>query len=181
MIGHRRPKATKANRTMRDLLRRAAVIAILGVAQACSSESRDLPASTTPLEPLVVNETQVPPAPDTVTIDLTSATPVTVAGYGLTIGMTDVADSRCPVGARCVWAGHAAVTLRVGTQDGKFVHVVIGTEAPAGMSLPFEADVGNYRFSLIQLEPAPQAIEPVTLAQYHAAVRVAKRDLPSKS
>lgn len=124
----------------------------------------------------MVNETQVPPAPDTVTIDLTSATPVTVAGYGLTIEMTDVADSRCPLGARCVWAGHAAVTLRVGTLDGKFERIVIGTEAPAGMSLPFEADVGNYRFSLIQLEPAPHATEPVPLTQYRATVRVAKRD-----
>ncbi len=176
MIDHRRPNAAKAGLTMRDPLRRAVVIAILGIAQACSSESRDLPASTTPLEPVVANETPKPPATDAVTVELTASRPVTIAAFALVIELTEVADSRCPVGTRCVWAGHAAVTLRVGKPDGNYERIVIGTEAPASMSLPFEVDFGGYRFGLVQLEPAPHATEPVPLTQYRATVRVAKRD-----
>lgn len=98
--------------------------------------------------------------------------PATVPQESLSLQMTEVRDSRCPVDAVCVWAGHASIALTA-TQAGQPAEVLeIGLPAPADMKLPGEARYRNLRLTLQQLDPAPRAAVPTPLAQYRATVLV---------
>lgn len=99
--------------------------------------------------------------------------PAIIASEKLRIALIHVEDSRCPVNARCIWAGHAAVTLSV-MQAGKPENVVVGTPAPAGMQLPHDADFGPYHFSLIALTPDNPGGDAQGATRYRATVQVTK-------
>ena len=94
-------------------------------------------------------------SPASYTVSVSQASPASIAQEKLTLSLTDVKDSRCPVGAQCIWAGHAAVTLAVSQKGGPAQEVVIGTEAPENLKLPFKATHGPYTLSLVKLEPLP--------------------------
>ena len=108
-------------------------------------------------------------APYTVTVAV--GAPAVVAEEGLTVSVLAVADDRCPIEARCVWAGHAAVKLQVG-KSGQTAEVTIGTPAPASMNLPQEATYGSYRFSLLALVPGKSLSNPVAQSAYRATIQI---------
>ena len=108
------------------------------------------------------------------TVEVTRETPARIASEKLRIALVDVEDSRCPVNARCVWAGHAKVTLSV-TRAGKRRTIVIGTPAPIDMHLPQDADLGAYHFSLVALEPDNPGGSAEGAPHYRATVKVTKR------
>ena len=99
---------------------------------------------------------------------------LTLPDRALTVQFTRVKDSRCPKDVACIWAGHAAVTLKVGGPGMAARSIVIGTAAPAGMNLPFEAGFGAYRFSLVGLEPDNSQAAPVASKLYRARIQVAR-------
>ena len=86
-----------------------------------------------------------------------------IAEESLTIKLVEINDSRCPEDVTCVWAGHAAVTLQVGKPGLAPATLVIGSQAPAAMGLPYEASYAGHLFHLLALEtgdgkgPAPRA------------------------
>lgn len=88
----------------------------------------------------------LPPIPLPAIVELDFGMPVTLGGQ-LRIELVDAKDSRCPKDARCIWAGHAAATLKVRQTGLAEAAIVIGTEAPAGMNLPFAAVYAGYRFA----------------------------------
>lgn len=111
----------------------------------------------------------------TYTVSVGLARPATLAPERLTLRLTGVQDSRCPVGAACLWAGHAAVTVSVSRPGTAAQSVVIGTAAPANLNLPGEATLGPYTFALRELTPRPTAAGGVPLSRYTATVVVVRR------
>lgn len=109
-------------------------------------------------------------APQTITVEL--GKPARIADAGLVIELVSVKDTRCPVEVRCVWAGHAEVTLQVSQAGQAAKTLVIGTPAPASMKLPFEAVHGSWRFGLVSLEPANSQANPPAQTDYRATVQV---------
>lgn len=148
----------------------AGLIAAMCLVQACAAES-----ASTGIRPAATAATAESEAMDEHTISLTAAESVSVAQTGMRISLVEVKDSRCPIGVTCIWAGHAAVTLRVEHADGGTETVIIGTAVPAGTNLPESADAGAYRLDLLALTPHPKAGESVELKDYRAEVRIRRR------
>lgn len=115
-----------------------------------------------------------PASPASYTVTVSQDRPATLAQEQLTLSLTEVKDSRCPVGAQCIWAGHAAVTLGVGKTGGTSQPVVIGTEAPDNLKLPNKATYGPYTLSLSKLEPWPTKDAGVPQQRYVATVQVTR-------
>jgi hypothetical protein len=111
-------------------------------------------------------------APESNELTLSHGKKVSMPQAGLTLQLMRVTDSRCPKGVACIWAGHAAVTLRVMAPGQPAATIVIGTAAPASMNLPFEATAASHRFTLLGLEPQNSQDGPVPVKQYRARVRV---------
>jgi hypothetical protein len=115
------------------------------------------------------------PEMTTTTVLVSVAEPATIAAAAMKISLVEVRDSRCPKGVTCIWAGHAAVSLRV-ERDGAADEVIqIGTEAPADTQLPFDAEVGPWRLHLLALEPYPIAGTEVAQSEYRARIDVSRR------
>ncbi len=107
------------------------------------------------------------------TITIRYGQPARIAPAGLEIALIAVKDDRCPMEARCIWAGHAAVTLKI-SQAGAASTVIIGTPAPPDMKLAGDADVGQYRLHLENLEPA-NSTSGRKLSDYRATVTLTPR------
>jgi hypothetical protein len=135
------------------------------VAALCATHSGALMAAPDPQAPASA-------AADADEVTLSHGKKVSVPQAGLTIQLLRVNDSRCPKGVACIWAGHAAVTLKVTAAGQPATTIVIGTAAPAGMNLPFEATAAAHRFTLIALEPQNSQDTPVPVKQYRARVRI---------
>ncbi|HKP29689.1 MAG TPA: hypothetical protein VJU15_09805 [Gemmatimonadales bacterium] len=85
---------------------------------------------------------------------------------GLTVTFVGVEeDSRCPDNARCVWAGNAAVNLRIqGGADSVSITLNSGVE-------PRAIGVQDLRFTIVSLLPAPVVGAPVP-ASHDLTLRV---------
>jgi hypothetical protein len=76
------------------------------------------------------------------------------------IGVT--ADSRCPSGAQCIWAGDAAVTFLVGGTQQVTLHTNAGTTTVI---------LAGRRLTLVGLSPYPNVSAPIALKDYVATIR----------
>ena len=97
------------------------------------------------------------------TVILARGQQAVIDAESISVKLTDINDSRCPARVTCVWAGHAAVTLQVSKPGLVPATLLIGTQAPAGIGLPYEASYAGLQFHLIAVEtgdgnaPAPRA------------------------
>ncbi|MCU6435844.1 hypothetical protein LPB67_18875 [Undibacterium sp. Jales W-56] len=107
-------------------------------------------------------------------ISLAYRQPVTLKEAALKVEVTDITDSRCPVNARCVWAGQATASLKVSMTGKAEEKLVIGTPAPPTMNLPGEAVYGAYRFSLIGVSPAKGSPDAIAPEAYKFEVKIVK-------
>lgn len=93
---------------------------------------------------------------------------VRVARTDLLIGLERVTDdSRCPVEAKCISAGDAAVVLSVRQGRAAAAHVTLHT-----MAAPREVTHGAWRIQLVDLVPQPSLRQPPAQKDYVATVRV---------
>lgn len=92
-----------------------------------------------------------------------------VAEESLSVKLVEINDSRCPAKVTCVWAGHAAVTLQASKPGQAPATLVIGSQAPAAMGLPYEASYAGYRFHLLALEPTD------TMPAPRATIRISRQ------
>src|SRR5687767_13040683 len=83
-----------------------------------------------------------PPSAHPVRVRVSASNPVTLANEGLRIGLVTITDDRCPHEVRCVWEGHAAVTLALEGPGLPYTVVVIGTDTLPDINLSSEAAVG---------------------------------------
>jgi hypothetical protein len=92
----------------------------------------------------------------------------------LTVELIGVKDNRCAVEVKCVWAGYAEVTLRVGRAGAAPEALVVGTLAPSPNSVPSEPTYDSYRLSLLGVEPANSMATPVAQSLYRATIKVSR-------
>jgi hypothetical protein len=80
---------------------------------------------------------------------------VSVAGTNLRVRFDAVrSDSRCPINAICIHAGDAEVELSLTVGSRKTSHVL---HWAAGPNRPGSAVAGDYRVSLMMLDPMPHS------------------------
>ena len=95
-----------------------------------------------------------------------------------------VYDSRCPIGATCVWAGTATINLGFKPASVKdeldLLAVLPGGVSPDDIASLIPVDTLRYRITLTRLEPVPRvdAREGAAGATARATVRVEKPALP---
>ena len=89
----------------------------------------------------------------------------------VTITFTAVGDdSRCPTNVTCVWAGDAAVTLRVQPAKGTAEVVTLHT----GLANARTATAAGLRLRLESLEPRPTFGKGIDRSAYVATIAIAK-------
>ncbi len=137
-------------------------LALLG----CGSKQSDVMTAANAAEP---------PTGKTQSLTLKVGQPATATQFGLSIQLIEYKDSRCPEGARCIWAGHATATLLLTRVDTKTETIIIGTEAPAAMQLPYQATSGDLKFTLTALEPGPSTKGVVPAESVRATLLIEKR------
>lgn len=99
-------------------------------------------------------------------------------GDTLRVGFDAVtADSRCPKGERCVWAGEA--TLRVWLQSGSSARQTRELKLRPGMPAAEQAvQVQGNELRLLSLDPAPSSGRTLAAQDYTATLSVS-RDAPA--
>jgi hypothetical protein len=92
-----------------------------------------------------------------------------IAGTDLTLVLEAVAqDSRCPKGVNCVWAGDAAVRIRLEPPPTAYtLHTNDGFER--------EIAHGNVRVRLVSLTPEPTADGPPRPDTYRATLSIERK------
>jgi hypothetical protein len=75
-------------------------------------------------------------------------------------------DSRCPQGVTCVWAGNAAVRVKIGKSDAVTLNTGIA---------PKELEIGDHKVKLVGLTPYPRENVKIDQASYEATLLVSKR------
>lgn len=116
----------------------------------------------------------------TYTVVLVRGHPVDIATEALTLELVSVKDDRCPQNVSCIWAGHAAVTLKVGKPGAATRTITLGTQAPPHMRLPYDAAYEGYRFHLAKLEPG-NTQSPATPYRATVTVSAGMARLPADS
>jgi len=98
-------------------------------------------------------------------VDVPYGTTVTMPGDTTTAKFTDVtADSRCPTGVQCVWAGEATVLFTVGGSE--LVTLTLGADPAKARAI-----VRGYQVTLVALAPYPVAGSAPVKANYVATIR----------
>jgi hypothetical protein len=99
-------------------------------------------------------------------IDLRLGTAVQVPGDTLSVKFTDVtADSRCPTGVQCVWAGEATTVFTVGGNERQTL--TLGADAAKARVI-----TRGYQVTLVALKPYPSSTGPIAKGDYVATVRI---------
>jgi hypothetical protein len=94
----------------------------------------------------------------------------TVPGADLRITFREVlADSRCPIGVECIWAGDGVAALDVEDLHGGGS---ASLELHTNPGFPTEGTFGDYRIELIKLDPYPEIDVPIE--GYVVTLRVEK-------
>jgi hypothetical protein len=85
-----------------------------------------------------------------------------------------LAESRCPIGMMCIWAGEAVIRVQWTrmTRTSSFTLKLPGgaNAQNAGAHIPF--DTLGYRFTLQQLDPYPDPHIRIAYGSYTATIRV---------
>jgi hypothetical protein len=99
---------------------------------------------------------------------------VTLAREGLRLRFVRVAaDSRCPTGVECVWAGNAEVVIEVGTRNRR-VSKTLRLNTNASPERPAEDKYRGYTVKLVELKPYPSASRKVRQGEYTATLLVVR-------
>ena len=124
---------------------------------------------------LILAACATPPAPASAKlgeqISLAIGQSATVSGEGLTVSFDDLtADSRCPDGAKCIWAGQAVCELKVtsgGSTSSVTLTVLGGTASTSSQAF------GPYRLDF-KVTPYPKVGEQIARADYRLLLTVTK-------
>lgn len=146
---------------MSTLLRCLFCLALLG----CGS---------TQLDVMTVANAAEPPAGKSQSLTLKVGQAATPTQFGFSIQLIDFKDSRCPTGTQCIWAGHAQASLQLVRPGAAVETIVIGTQAPPSMKLPFQATSGDVSFTLIALEPVPSIKATISAESIRVTVLIEK-------
>jgi hypothetical protein len=79
-------------------------------------------------------------------------------------------DSRCPLGAMCVWSGYAKIDLLFSSL-GKEISLSLSTD-PGLSQIPNKVSVEGYSFQLIELNPYPALGNEANPKEYKAKLLI---------
>ena len=96
---------------------------------------------------------------------------VWLRGTDLRIKLLGVADSRCPVNARCISAGNGVVTLDVSINRD---HETLTVNTGSTPALPNEQNYRGYKISLVALNPFPGTVRGPAAANHVATLNVTR-------
>ncbi len=115
---------------------------------------------------------QQEPAPPEGTVVLAIGAPKRAAGTDLTVTFEAVvADSRCPTGVQCVWAGDAAVRIRLAAPDLAPATATLHTSLDTAR----ETTYGGWKISIQAVTPAPTATGGVRAEDYRLTLLIARK------
>lgn len=86
-------------------------------------------------------------------------------------------DSRCPQGVQCVWQGNAEIVLKIKNPEqniSEFVNLKIDGKNHRNSSNHEEVKVNEFKFSLLELLPYPQANQSNDFMVYEALISIQK-------
>ena len=93
-----------------------------------------------------------------------------IKSEGLNISFSSVTeDSRCPVGVDCIWAGNAAVAVKLSKAKGDSASVNLNTDLD-----PKERSFEQYVITLTKLSPYPKKDSSIKKEDYVATFVVRK-------
>ncbi len=78
------------------------------------------------------------------------------------------ADSRCPIGVLCIWAGEAVVALEARRLPSTTARLVLKTDPQTETTVRFQ----GYEIELVELKPHPRLGEAIDPGQYVATLLV---------
>ena len=91
-----------------------------------------------------------------------------VGTSGLVVGFRGVAtDSRCPVDVTCVWAGDAALRIRLAMRGGDWTPFDLHTTLE-----PRSAAYAGFTLSVVGLSPEPRSDQQIPGERYTVTLRV---------
>jgi hypothetical protein len=108
-----------------------------------------------------------PPAPANLTVALTQGQSATVAP-GAVLRLERVNDSRCRVGAVCVWAGYISYSFTL-TKGGASAGFVLAADMPGASK---SASQGGLTFTLLGVDPDSVPHMKAPVPDYRVSVRV---------
>ena len=92
-----------------------------------------------------------------------------VSGEKLSITIQSVADSRCPSGVTCIWAGNGEVVIKVDKKSKKQVVATLNTSSD-----PKEIAYRGFKIKLIALSPYPTINQSIDPKNYESTIVVTK-------
>jgi hypothetical protein len=99
-------------------------------------------------------------------IELRYGASVLIPGDSVSVRFTDVtADSRCPTGVQCVWAGEAVTVFTIGAAQ--TVTLSLGADAQQATVI-----ARGRQITLIALKPHPSSTAPTAKGDYIATIRI---------
>ncbi len=118
-----------------------------------------------------VQRVQEPPPPEG-TVVLAIGTPQRAPGSELTVAFEAVvADSRCPIGVQCIWAGDAAVRLRLSAPNLAHTTATLHTNLDTAK----ETTYAGWKVSLQAVTPAPTADAAVRADDYRVTLLIVRK------
>lgn len=106
-------------------------------------------------------------------IELAAGASATVGSTGVTLIFERVeSDSRCPAGARCVWAGDAVVRLGIEARGKSKSRTIVRLHT--NPREPREVRQAGLRIRLVALEPRPTLDREIDPDEYRVRLSVAK-------
>jgi hypothetical protein len=106
-----------------------------------------------------------------VDFDLAPGETAVVDDGALSVNFVKVgADSRCPTGVQCVWAGDGAVSLTASTPSASKDTATLHTTLT-----PKTAKAGAYEISLVGLKPYPKQGSKIPPATYVATLHIIRQ------
>ncbi len=99
-------------------------------------------------------------------IDMRLGSSVQIPGDTASVQFTDVtADSRCPTGVQCVWAGEAVTLFTVGANEQH--SLTLGADASKATVIAH-----GYQLTLVALKPYPTSTATPVQSDYVATIRI---------
>jgi hypothetical protein len=143
------------------LTRIAIGLALLSPIAACSSSPTESAMDPDPEAATVVAEVGR-------TFELRPGQTARIGTTGLVVGFRGVAsDSRCPTDVTCVWAGDAALRIRLAMRGGDWTPFDLHTTLD-----PRTAAWGGFTLSVVGLSPDPQSGQQIQGDRYTVTLRV---------
>ncbi len=105
------------------------------------------------------------------TFDLKAGQKAQIRGTPITVRFVSVGqDSRCPSDVQCIWAGDAAITLRLTSTAAAVSELIVHTNLE-----PRAIVYSGYQVRATDIRPAPKSGTPIPATEYVVRLQIAAK------